>query len=96
MCRPGVGVLSGSGEWDAPPKSSGELDDEAILRNFGFEPDPVIEAYEQHVERSLLRQTLERTPEARWRNIEQLLKLAGELRQGWTEWPSCRRQPTRG
>jgi hypothetical protein len=31
-------------------------DDAAILRRFGFEPDPVIEAYTVHVDRTLLRQ----------------------------------------
>jgi hypothetical protein len=33
------------------------LDDAAILRRYGIEPDPVIEAYKVHVDRTLLRQT---------------------------------------
>jgi len=43
-----------------------ELDDASILRRFGIEPDPVIEAYKVHVDRTLLRQNLARTPEERW------------------------------
>ena len=43
-----------------------ELDDASILRRFGIEPYPVIEAYKVHVDRTLLRQNLARTPEERW------------------------------
>ena len=40
-----------------------ESDDAAILRKYGFEPDPVIEAYKKHVDRTLLRQNLQRSME---------------------------------
>ncbi len=56
-------------------------DDAAILRRFGFEPDPVIEAYKMHVDRSLLRQNLMRTPEERWANLAAAARLAEELRR---------------
>lgn len=53
----------------------------AILRRFGFEPDPVIEAYKRGVDRTLLRQNLKRTPEERWRNFAAAVALADELRR---------------
>jgi hypothetical protein len=58
-----------------------EPSDEAILRKYGFEPDPVIEAYKRDVDRSLLRQNLRRTPEERWRILAQATLLAEELRR---------------
>ena len=58
-----------------------ELDDASILRRFGFEPDPVIEAYKVHVDRTLLRQNLARTPAERWENLSRALRLAEELRR---------------
>jgi hypothetical protein len=56
-------------------------DDAAILRRYGIEPDPVIEAYKVHVDRSLLRQNLKRTPEERWRIIAEATRLAEEMRR---------------
>lgn len=57
-------------------------DEEAvILRRFGFEPDPVIEAYKRDVDRTLLRQNLKRSPEERWRNFAAAVALAEELRR---------------
>jgi hypothetical protein len=58
-----------------------EDDDAAILRRFGFEVDPVVEAYKVHVDRTLLRQNLMRTPEERWRNFTAALRLSEELRR---------------
>jgi hypothetical protein len=58
-----------------------EGEDARILRQFGFEPDPVIEAYKQHVDRSLLRQNLMRTPDERWRVLAAAQRLAEELRR---------------
>lgn len=55
--------------------------DEDILRRYGFEPDPVIEAYKKDVDRSLLRENLRRTPEERWRNFLAATRLAEEIRQ---------------
>ena len=56
-------------------------DDAAILRRFGLEPDPVIEAYKKDVDRSLLRQNLMRTPDERWKTLTAQLRLAEELRK---------------
>jgi hypothetical protein len=56
-------------------------DDASILRRFGFEPDPVIEAYKAHVDRTLLRQNLMRTPRERWANLEAAQRLADEFRR---------------
>jgi hypothetical protein len=60
---------------------SEHLDDGAILRRFGFEPDPVIEAYKRHVDRTLLRENLRRTPEQRWQTLAAATKLAQEMRR---------------
>jgi hypothetical protein len=60
---------------------SNRLTDEEILRKFGFEPDPVIEAYKQHVDRTLLRANLRRTPEERWRTLAAATRLAQEVRR---------------
>jgi len=56
-------------------------DDAAILRQFGLEPDPVIEAYKKDVDRTLLRQNLMRTPDERWKLLTAQLRLAEELRR---------------
>jgi hypothetical protein len=61
------------------PKS--DLDDAEILRQAGLEPDPVIEAYKVHVDRTLLRQNLLRSPDERWANLTAALKLAEEMRR---------------
>lgn len=45
------------------------------------DPDPVIEAYKQNVDRSLLIQNLRRTPEERLRAMISMLELAAELRE---------------
>lgn len=58
-----------------------QLSDAEILRRYGFEPDPVIEAYKQHVDRTLLRANLRRTPEERWQNIAAAMRLAQEVRR---------------
>jgi hypothetical protein len=55
--------------------------DADILRRFGFEPDPVIEAYKQHVDRTLLRANLKRTPEQRWQTLAAATRLAEEVRR---------------
>jgi hypothetical protein len=56
-------------------------DDASILRRFGLEPDPVIEAYKVHVDRTLLRQNLIRTPRERWANLAAAQRLADEVRR---------------
>jgi hypothetical protein len=55
--------------------------DADILRRFGFEPDPVIEAYKQHVDRTLLRANLRRTLEQRWEVLAAATRLAEEMRR---------------
>ena len=56
-------------------------DDATILRRFGIEPDPVIEAYKKDVDRTLLRENLRRSPEERWRNILTAYRLSEEVRR---------------
>jgi hypothetical protein len=56
-------------------------DDAAILRRYGLEPDPVIEAYKAHVDRSLLRENLRRSPEERWKLLTAATRLAEEMRR---------------
>lgn len=56
-------------------------DDATILRRYGIEPDPVIEAYKKDVDRTLLRENLRRTPEERWENILRMYRLAEEVRR---------------
>lgn len=65
----------------SPMPATPEPDDAAILRKYGLEPDPVIEAYKRDVDRTLLRQNLMRTPEERWRVIARATQLAREMRQ---------------
>jgi hypothetical protein len=45
-----------------------------------LEPDPVIEAYKRHVDRTLLRENLKKSPEERVRALMQLQKVAREAR----------------
>jgi hypothetical protein len=45
--------------------------------------DPVVEAYKRHIDRSLLRENLHRTPEQRVRALMEMQRLAAEaLRAG--------------
>jgi hypothetical protein len=46
-----------------------------------FEPDPVIEAYKAHVDRTLIRQNLARTIEERLEALMQLQLFTAELRR---------------
>jgi hypothetical protein len=43
--------------------------------------DPVIEAYKQHIDRTLLRENLHKTPEQRVRTLMALQRLAAEARR---------------
>lgn len=65
--------------------SSKALTDAEILSRFGFEPDPVIEAYKQHVDRTLLRANLKRTAEERWQTLAAATRLAQEVRRAGAE-----------
>jgi hypothetical protein len=58
-----------------------DLDDATILRRYGIEPDPVIEAYKKDVDRTLLRENLRRTPEERLDNLVALVSFAVELQR---------------
>lgn len=57
------------------------MDDASILRRYGIEPDPVIEAYKKDVDRTLLRENLRRTIEERFENMMRLQELAAEMRR---------------
>lgn len=46
-----------------------------------LEPDPVIEAYKQGIDRSLLRANLRLSPAERLHRIEELLQFAQQLRE---------------
>ena len=46
-----------------------------------LEPDPVIEAYKRHVDRTLLRENLKKSPEDRVRALMRLQKVAREARE---------------
>jgi len=58
-----------------------ETEDAVVLRRFGLEPDPVIEAYKRDVDRTLLRQNLMRTPAERWETLDRAARLAAEIRR---------------
>jgi len=60
-------------------------DDATILRRYGIEPDPVIEAYKKDVDRTLLRENLRRTPQERWENFLRMYRLAEEMRRAGTK-----------
>ncbi|TKB72824.1 MAG: hypothetical protein E8D45_09840 [Nitrospira sp.] len=44
-------------------------------------PDPVIEAYKRHIDRTLLRENMKLTVEDRFRKLQELQRFAGELRR---------------
>jgi hypothetical protein len=50
-------------------------------REGSLEPDPVIDAYKKHVDRSLLRENLRRTPEERLLALMELQRFAAELQR---------------
>ena len=64
------GELAGSGPDRETPVRAAELD-----------PDPVVEAYKRHIDRSLLRQNLKRSIEERVANLIALQGLAAEARR---------------
>ena len=51
------------------------------MKKVSLEPDPVIEAYKQHVDRTLIRENLKRSVEERFVNLMKLQKFAEELRR---------------
>lgn len=65
-----------------------ELTDEErweILRKYGIEFDPVIEAYERDVDRTLLRENLKLTPQQRLEKMEAMRRMVLELRRAGRE-----------
>jgi hypothetical protein len=46
-----------------------------------LEPDPVIEAYKKDVDRTLLRENLKLTPEARLNKLQQFVEFLENLKQ---------------
>jgi hypothetical protein len=54
-------------------------------------PDPIVELYKQHVDRTLLRENLRLTPEERLLKLMDLQRFAGELARAGRE--AKRRKP---
>lgn len=52
-----------------------------VDRDARLEPDPVIEVYKQHVDRTLLRENLRRTVQERVDRLVALQELANEARR---------------
>jgi len=50
-----------------------------------LEPDPVIEVYKKDVDRTLIRESLQRSVEERFLNLMQLQRFAEELRRAGRE-----------
>ena len=65
--------------------------DADILRSYGIEPDPVVEAYKKDVDVTLLVENLTRTPEERIRRLMGAARVAEELRRGVSAATSGRR-----
>ena len=59
-----------------PQRHAGHIDEA-----HGSEPDPVVEAYKRHIDRTLLRQNLRRTVTERVENLIALQRLAAEARR---------------
>jgi hypothetical protein len=55
-------------------------------RRIGFEPDPVIEAYKQSIDRTLLRERLRRTPSDRLADLAALAAFADVLAEAGRRW----------
>jgi hypothetical protein len=52
-----------------------------LTANLDLEPDPVIEAYKRHVDRTLLRENLKKSVEERLLALAELQRFAEELRR---------------
>ncbi len=50
-----------------------------------LDPDPVIEAYKKHVDRTLIRENLKLSVEDRFRKLMELARFADELRRAGRE-----------
>lgn len=54
---------------------------EALSRNIGRSPDPVIEAYKKDVDRTLIRENLKKSHEERVLALEAMLEVVYEVRR---------------
>ena len=70
-----AGVAGDAGPTSPAPRGS------RSMRAAGLEADPVIEAYKRHVDRTLLRQNLQRSVTERVANLIALQRLATEARR---------------
>ena len=73
---------------DDPSSAPGPVtpgDGGASIRETEFEPDPMVEAYKRHVDRTLLRQNLRRSVTERVANLIALQRLAAEARRAGRE-----------
>ncbi len=61
------------------------MDAESAVNQEADETDPVIEAYKKHVDRSLIRENLKRTPQERLERLMELQRFAEELRRAGKE-----------
>lgn len=50
------------------------------IRDFGFEPDPVIEFYKKDVDRTLIRENLKLTVDQRIAKLQSYMAMVAELR----------------
>jgi hypothetical protein len=62
--------------------------DEPLTGQRAVEPDPVIEAYKRHVDRSLIRENLKRSVEERFQRLIELQRFAEELQRAGRAAPS--------
>lgn len=51
------------------------------IREFGFEPDPMIEAYKKNVDRTLIREMLKLTVTERLEHLQRMAELHEEFRK---------------
>ena len=72
---------SGAAAHRAGPPAASAPGSPAAPRETEFEPDPVVEAYKRHVDRTLLRQNLRRSATERVANLIALQRLAAEARR---------------
>lgn len=57
------------------------MNKESDMQSGDVSPDPVIEAYKRHIDRTLLRENLKLTVEDRFRKLMELQRFAAELRR---------------
>lgn len=87
--RPAVLTVNGAAELvvqdaEAYQRRAADVDavgmrtDTRTDRDLPRDPDPVIEAYKEHIDRTLLRENLARSPEERVRGLMALQRLADE------------------